>query len=90
MKLVDTNRKYLPTLPGTPPVLHVATIHDNAHEYICFYFEGCIYVEEIIGGSLHMIKSDEKHQEIVRFLEFKGILDGSKPLLPDDWKKVKP
>ena len=90
MKLINTNRFLLPTLTGTPPVLHLATIQDGVKEYICFYTLGSIYVEEITGGHLELVEEDSLHEELCNLLLLKGILDARKPLLPDEWKKYKP
>lgn len=89
MRLLDTNRYYLPSNVPNPP-LHIATIEDGTREYLCFYFLGQIYIEEITGGHLEWIEDDQKHEELHQFLQFHGVLDGSKPLLPDEWQKHKP
>jgi len=78
--LSDTNRFYL---KGTP-ALHLATVLDGLKEYICFYLNGNIYIEEITGGHLEYIKDEEKVDEIRHFLEEAKVLDATRPLLPDD------
>jgi len=79
--LSDTNR-YL--LPGGTGALHLATVLDGLREYICFYYGGNVYIEEITGGHLEFIEDDRLAEEIAEFLRERGVLDISKPTLPDD------
>lgn len=85
MKLVDTNRYYL---PGTG-ALHLASVQEGVHEYICFYLAGKIYIEEITGGHLEYIEDDSLAQGLTDFLTFQGVLSSNKPLLPDQSWLVK-
>ena len=84
MKLVNTNRFYL---PGTH-ALHLATIVDSVREYMCFYLDGHIYIEEITGGHLSFIEDDALAEAIHHFISSRGVLSSSKPLLQDKvWHK---
>jgi len=91
MKLVDSNRFYL---PGTNNrYLHLATLHNGIREYMCFAEVGAqkIYIEEITGGSLQFIEDEALAGALHEFLREAGVLDINKPLLPDKvWQKLKP
>jgi len=88
VKLINTNRFYLPCPQDPKGWLHLATIQDSVREYMCFV-ETCtqkVFIESITGGSLEFIQDDSKVEEINEFLKFHNILDRSLPLLPDkEW-----
>jgi hypothetical protein len=88
VKLIDTNRYYL---KGTNREwLHIATVQDSLKEYICFTNVKTkqVFIESITGGHLEYIPDDALAQELNDFLVFNGVLDMSKPLLPDtEWYK---
>jgi len=79
MKVINSNRFYF---PGTT-ALHLASIQDGLKEYICFYLDGKIYIEEITGGHLEFIEDDNLAEELLNFLTLQKILDPTKPLLTD-------
>lgn len=85
MTITDRNRYYL---KGTP-ALHLATIQEGLREYICFHLSGQIFIEEVSGGHLERIEDDSLAEELTNFLTKEGVLDSRKPLLPDEWKKIK-
>jgi hypothetical protein len=84
VKLVDTNRFYL---PGTDErFLHMATIHHGVREFLCFQdvVTSTTYIEEITGGTLSFIEDDSLAQGLSDFLTLKGVLSMVRPALPDD------
>lgn len=83
MKLVDSNRFYLPNTRGQ--YLHLATVQRNLREYICFAHVKTqkIYIEEITGGSLQFINDDQLADALHSFLVDRGVLRMDRPLLPD-------
>jgi len=88
MRLIDTSRFFL---KGTQNrFIHLATVHHGVREFMCFA-DKCTnktYIEEITGGSLVFIEDDSLAQGIADFLTRKGVLEISKPTLPDDqWLK---
>ena len=91
MKLLDSNRFLLPVRGASGYMLHLATVEDGVHEYLCFYLSstGQVYIEEVTGGHLEVIESLARHETVVDFLTRQGVLDGS-PLLPDEWKEYNP
>lgn len=89
MKLIDSNRFFL---PGTQDkYLHLATVHNNCREYMCFanIETKKLYIEEITGGIGPLfINDDILAFELTKFIEDKGLIDMSKPLLTDtNWLK---
>lgn len=91
MKLVNTNRFIL---AGTNNrFLHVATIVDGLHEFMCMYdlYTQKLYIEEITGGHLEFIQDDALANALAEFLRESGVLDANKPMLPDNqWLLQKP
>jgi len=91
MKIVDSNRYFLKVGLAPARWLHLATIHYNTREFICFIDidDTTTYVEEVIGGGLHFIEDEGMAQALHNFLVYSKILDMRKPLLPDDvWYKT--
>lgn len=84
MKLIDTNRYHLPGTNGK--FLHIATVHAGVREFMCFadIEQSQVYIEEITGGQLHFIEDDSLADGISAFLTYHGVLDLSRPLLPDE------
>jgi len=82
-KLLDTNRYWLPGLEKR--ALHIASLSDGLHEYMCFSVSGKIYIEEITGGHLEFIDDDSLAAALSDFLTHNKVLDSSRPLLPDDY-----
>ncbi len=84
-KLINSNRFYL---PGTNSrFLHIATVQRSIKEYLCFAdtTTSKIYIEEITGGAGPFFIEDEKEAEAIHnFLTEKGILNMTKPLIPDN------
>jgi len=91
MKLIDSNRYYLQGTNNT--WLHIATVQDSLREFMCFAQVSTlkIYIEEITGGGgPYFIEDQSLAQAIHDFLVDRGVLDMSKPLLPDDkWYRPK-
>jgi hypothetical protein len=56
VKLLDTNRFYL---PGTS-YLHIGSVQDGMREYVCFYqrIGHKLYIEEITTGELKKMEDD--------------------------------
>ena len=91
MKLISKDRYYL---KGTQnQFLHLATVHDSVREYMCFanVVTRQIYIEEITGGGgPHFIDDDSLALAIQQFLEDRGVLDMTKPLMSDhEWLRHK-
>jgi hypothetical protein len=89
MKLVDSNRFYLPNTHGQ--YLHLATLQRNLREYVCFVNVQTqqVYIEEITGGSLQFIEDDKLAEAIHNFLVDVGVLRMDRPLLPDkEWHNM--
>ena len=65
--------------------LHLATVVSNTREFMCFADAArCrIYLEEVVGGHLEMI-DEGTALELNNFLISAGILDMTKPLIPDE------
>lgn len=90
MKLIDTNRTYLPVQGASKRWLHLATVHDGVREFMCFAdrVSNQIYIEEITGGHLSRIEDDSLAEALADYLRDKGILDVNKPTLADsEWLK---
>lgn len=88
MKLINTNRFYLPVVGDPKGWLHLASIQDGLREYMCFINTHTqeVFVESITGGHLEQIEDDSLAEALYQFLDQNGILDRSKPLLPDkEW-----
>jgi hypothetical protein len=83
MKLISTNRYYLPNTNNR--FLHLASIHYGVREFICFKdtFEEKMYIEEITGGHLQFIDDDALAEGLSDFLRDNGVLNIDKPTLPD-------
>lgn len=82
MRLSNTNRFWL---PGTNnKALHLATILDGLREYMCFFLDGKVYIEQITGGSLEFIEDDSLAEELTNFLCENKVLEANKPILSDD------
>lgn len=89
MRLVDSNRFYLPNTNGQ--YLHLATVQRNLREYICFAHVATqqVYIEEITGGSLEFIEDDQLAAALHDFLVDTGALRMDRPLLPDkEWHNM--
>jgi hypothetical protein len=73
MKLINTNRFAMPGTNGR--FVHIATVQDSTHEYICFWDKAVrkLYIEEITGGTLTYIDDDNLVKEISTFLFEKNI-----------------
>jgi hypothetical protein len=88
MKLINTNRFYL-NVPHEQNIwLHLATIHHNLREFMCFQDKTTqhIYIEEITGGTLSQIQDDSLFFELENYLQYNKILDINKPMLSDqEW-----
>lgn len=86
MKLIDSNRFYL---PGTHErFLHLASVHHGVREFMCFMDVRTqkVYIEEVTGGHLEFVEDDSLVSDIHCFLIETGVLDVGKPTLPDtDW-----
>lgn len=83
MKLLDTNRFYL---KGTNNrFLHLASISEGLKEYMCFadVKTSKLYIEQITGGHLEFIDDDILAKALFDYLEYSGVLDMKKPLLPN-------
>ena len=65
--------------------LHLATVIHNTREFMCFADTALtkIYLEEIVGGHLEEIEDGVAH-ELNNLLIMAGVLDMTKPLLPDE------
>ncbi len=90
MKLLDTNRYYL---PGQNVYLHLATITENLREWVCFADTRTnqVFIEELTFGQLDRIEDDSLAQALSDFLTYKGVLLMDKPLIPDEaWYNKKP
>ena len=86
MKLIDSNRYYLPNTKKQ--WLHLGTATDGLHEYLCMaeVQSQRIYIERITGGQLEFISDDGLAAGLANFFEEKGVTDRTKPLLPDkEW-----
>jgi len=83
MKLIDTNRYYLPNT--TKQYLHLATIQHGVREFLCFaqVKSQKIYIEEITGGQLQFIEDDSLAEGLHNYLTERNVLNINKPLLPD-------
>lgn len=68
IKLIDTNRYEMKGTNGR--FIHLATIQDGMHEYICMYdlTQSKCYIEEISGGTLKFIDDDIVAKELADFL----------------------
>jgi len=84
MKLIDSNRYYLPGTSGR--WIHIATVHHGLREYMCFAdrSNNKMYIEEITGGSLEFIDDDSLAQGLADFVTDRCVLDVTKPLLSDN------
>ena len=86
MKLLDSNRYYLPNT--RQQYLHIATVQHQLREYLCFAHIATqrIYIEEVTGGQLAFISDDGLAEGLHHFLTEHGVLDIKRPLLPDkEW-----
>lgn len=85
MKLINTERFYLETPQDPKTWLHLASIHHNIREFMCFANtrSGQVYIEEITGGHLELIEDDVLFQELHGFLCMHGVLDMTRPLFSD-------
>jgi len=78
VKLIDTNRYYL---PGTSQQwMHLASVHYGVREFMCFIEVSTqkVYIEEVTGGSLEFINDDMLAEELAAFLREHNILDPRK------------
>ena len=56
--------------------LHLATVHRNTREYLCFQDlkTNKVYIEEVtLAGNLEFIPDENLVIDIAKFLEYKGI-----------------
>lgn len=86
MKLIDSNRYYLPNTKKQ--YIHLATVQNQLREYICFAHVPTqkVYIEEVTGGQLEFIRDDGLAQGLHDFLTEQRVLDINRPLLPDkEW-----
>lgn len=85
MKVANSNRFYL---QGTGNRwLHLATVLEGCREYIAMADKqtGKIYIEECTGGAgPFFVDDDVLAESLMRFLEERGLLDMSRPLLSDN------
>lgn len=94
MKLIDTNRYYL---PGQERFLHLATLVHTIggwsnliavqKTFLCFadtLGEKKVYIEELdAAGQLQFIEDDKLVADIAQYLTEAGVLDITRPLLDD-------
>ena len=75
MKLVNSNRFSMPGTQGR--FVHLATVQDGMHEYVMFVDSSTsqAYIEEITGGTLKFIESDDIVKEVADFLFEKKVSD---------------
>jgi len=87
--VLKDNRKY--SIPGFLGRLHLATVSYGFRTFVAFTdrFSGKKYIEEDTGGSdFAFITDDNLALALEQYLTQKGILDPSKPDLPDnEWLK---
>lgn len=95
MKIVDSNRYYL---PGQKRFLHLCTLVQATgtatnliaitQTYLCFadtLGEKKVYIERLnASGQLEFIEDDKLVADISQFLTESGILDITRPLLDDN------
>lgn len=88
-KLTDTNRFALKGTNGR--FVHLATIHRGVREFMCFADKTTaqIYIEEISGGQLVFIADDSLAQGLSDFLNEAGVLNLTKPIIPDSQWYIK-
>jgi len=95
MKIINTNIFYLPNTNNR--FIHLATIQDNLREYIYFkdssprlFHSPPSYIEELTGGHLTRIKSDDKVREVEQLLLDNNVHDCQRVSIVDALWRVNP